>query len=111
MLVLDDLSQVHRFPAVGVLDRLETAVIQFNADGIRFFGLDGLADEVLGGLGNVGCADKDDFPGGALGVFLVYTVDVCAFCHGECQCSKEMRKNFFEICKYFVKVCIFRRDF
>ena len=75
--LVDDLFEVGVFPAVGFLERLETAFVELNADGVRRFILDGLADQFLGTLGNVGGADEDDFsPVGS-----VDAVNVCVFAH------------------------------
>ncbi len=62
LLFLDDISQVCIFPTVGVLDGLEAPVVEFYADRVRGFGFDGLMDQVLGNLRNMGGTYEDNFP-------------------------------------------------
>jgi hypothetical protein len=65
------------FQRSGSVERLETAFVELYADGVRRFILDGLADQFLGTLGNVGGADEDDFSS----VGSVDAVNVCVFAH------------------------------
>ena len=48
--------------ASWVLDGLESAFVELHANGIGVFRFDGIVDEFLGYLRNVGGTDKDDFP-------------------------------------------------